>query len=71
MILPDHDDMGRQHGADVARSLAGIAASVRVVDLPKLAEHGDVTDWFAAGHTVVELRALCRTDNNGRNHPHA
>jgi putative DNA primase/helicase len=36
---------------------SGAAASVRVVDLPGLAEHGDVTDWLVAGHTVAELRA--------------
>ena len=57
-ILPDHDDVGRQHGAEVARSLAGVAASVCVVDLPGLAERGDAFDWFAAGHTVAELREL-------------
>jgi putative DNA primase/helicase len=58
VILRDKDDVGRRHGMDVARSLTGIAASVHVVDLPDLAEHGDVSDWLAAGHTVAELRAL-------------
>ena len=58
VILPDHDDVGRMHAADVARSLVGVAASVRVVDLPGLAEHGDAFDWLGAGHTVAELRAL-------------
>jgi putative DNA primase/helicase len=57
VILPDNDEVGRQHGADVARSLAGVAASVRVVGLPGLAEHGDVSDWLAAGHTAAELQA--------------
>jgi hypothetical protein len=60
VILPDHDQVGRQHAADVARSLAGVAASVRVVDLPGLAEHGDVSDWLVAGHGVAELRELVR-----------
>jgi putative DNA primase/helicase len=57
-ILPDHDDVGRQHGAEVVQSVDRVAASVRVVDLPGLDEHGDAFDWFAAGHTVEELREL-------------
>jgi hypothetical protein len=61
VILPDHDDVGRQHGAEVVQSVDRVAASVRLVDLPGLAEHGDAFDWFAAGHTVEELRALVQT----------
>ncbi|HMM43749.1 MAG TPA: toprim domain-containing protein, partial [Thermomicrobiales bacterium] len=30
-IVPDNDDAGRRHAEQVARSLAGVAASVRVV----------------------------------------
>ena len=29
--------------------------SVKIVELPGLAEHGDVTDWLEAGHTVEDL----------------
>ena len=65
-ILPDHDEVGRQHAADVARSLAGAAASVRAVDLPGLAEHGDVSDWLVAGHTVAELRELVQREGEQR-----
>ena len=61
VILPDNDDVGRQHGADVARSLVGVAVSVRVVELSGLAQGDDVSDWLAAGHTVAELRAISRT----------
>jgi putative DNA primase/helicase len=57
VILPDHDDVGRLHANQVACALSGVAASVRVMDLPGLAEHGDVSDWLAAGHTIDELRA--------------
>ena len=57
VILPDHDDVGRRHAADVARSLVEVAASVRVVDLPGLTEGGDASDWLAAGHTIDELCA--------------
>lgn len=57
-ILPDNDQPGHDHAEKVARSLAGGAASVRVVTLPGLAEKGDVSDWIAAGGTAAQLRAL-------------
>ncbi|OFX15255.1 MAG: hypothetical protein A2Z18_00180 [Armatimonadetes bacterium RBG_16_58_9] len=58
VILPDNDEPGRKHAEDVARSLAGKAGSVRVVEPPDLLEKGDITDWIQAGHTVDELLAL-------------
>jgi hypothetical protein len=42
----------------VASTLVGIAASIRLVDLPGLPEKGDVTDWRAMGHTKQEFLAL-------------
>ncbi len=45
-ILP-----GQDHAAQVARSLSGIAARVRVVMLPGLPPKGDVADWVANGGT--------------------
>jgi hypothetical protein len=53
IILPDNDDVGKNHAKQVSRSLKGIAKSVRVVELPYLSvggeyvpmpEHGDVSD---------------------------
>jgi hypothetical protein len=55
VILPDNDDPGRRHGQDMARSLQGIAKSVKVVDLPDLPEKGDVSDWITAGGTREDL----------------
>jgi putative DNA primase/helicase len=46
VILPDNDEPGRNHAADVAKKLAGIAASVTVLELPGLPEKGDVSDWL-------------------------
>ncbi|MGC9986274.1 MAG: hypothetical protein ABSF35_21970 [Polyangia bacterium] len=66
VILPDNDDVGHTHAADVARSLVGVAASVCVMDLPGLAEHGDVSDWLVAGRTVAELRALVQWEGEQR-----
>jgi putative DNA primase/helicase len=59
VILPDNDDPGRAHVQQVAASLYGVAASLRVVELPGLPEHGDVSDWLARGGTVEALRELC------------
>jgi hypothetical protein len=36
------------------------------VDLPGLAEHGDVSDWLVAGHTVAELRELVQREGEQR-----
>jgi hypothetical protein len=58
IILPDNDEPGRRHAAQVAEALAGIAKSVRIVVLPGLPEKGDVSDWIATGGTAEELRRL-------------
>lgn len=58
VVLPDNDDPGRAHAELVAKSLQGIAASVRVVELPGLPEKGDVTDWFSRGGSTGNLSAL-------------
>ena len=57
-ILGDNDEPGRQHVEQVARALHGVAAALRVPSLAGLPDQGDVTDWFAQGHTEQELRAL-------------
>ncbi len=58
VILPDNDRPGREHVEEVARSIHGVAAEVKVVSLPGLPAKGDVSDWLAAGHTAEELRSL-------------
>ncbi len=45
VIIPDNDDPGRKHAEKVARSLYGIARSVKIIKLPVWREHEDVTDW--------------------------
>ena len=60
VILPDNDEPGRMHAQGVAVSLAGTAASVRIVALPDLPEKGDVSDWLAAGGTREALERLVR-----------
>jgi len=58
VILPDNDEVGRKHAEQIAQSLYGRAASVRIVYLPDLPPKGDVSDWLEAGHTVSELLEL-------------
>ena len=57
-IVPDNDNEGRKHAQQVARHLHGLAASVRVVELPGLKPKGDLSDWVDAGGTTLELLGL-------------
>lgn len=49
-IIPDNDDVGREHARTVARSVYPHVKEVRILDLkkacPKLPEKGDITDMF-------------------------
>ena len=48
IIIPDNDDAGRKHALQVARSLKGIAESLKIVELQDLPEKGDISDWIQA-----------------------
>jgi len=58
LIIPDNDQVGREHARSVARSLQKEAASIRIVELPGLGEHGDLSDWLDAGGTLEGLAKL-------------
>jgi hypothetical protein len=58
VTLPHNDDKGRDHAEQVAHSLQGEAASIKILMLPGLPEAGDVSDWIAAGGTKEELLRL-------------
>lgn len=45
-IIPDNDTPGRDHAIKVAQSLAGIAASIKIINLEGLPEKGDISDWI-------------------------
>jgi DNA-binding transcriptional ArsR family regulator len=78
VILPDNDPpdknhpegVGRAHAQQVARHLHGMAASVKVVELPGLPDHGDVSDWLKAGGTKEKLLALVETAPEWKPTPH-
>ena len=58
-ILPDNDISGRGHAEKVAASLHGVAAEVKILELPGLLkEKQDVSDWIAADGTAEELERL-------------
>jgi DNA polymerase I-like protein with 3'-5' exonuclease and polymerase domains len=57
IVLEDNDAAGRAHAIKVATALHGVVADIRIVKFPELPEHGDVSDWLAAGHTLEELIA--------------
>lgn len=59
-VLPDNDDPGRKHAEMVVASVAPVAASVKVIELPGLPPKGDVSDWLKAGGTHAELLRLAR-----------
>lgn len=59
VILPDNDDPGRRHAKLVAKSVHPYAHSLRVVDLPDLGEHQDVSDYLIK-HSAEELTACIK-----------
>lgn len=60
IIIPDNDKPGREHAEDVGRGLHGIAAEVKIVELPGLAQGGDVSDYLDH-HTRDELIELAKS----------
>ena len=58
VIIPDNDAAGKTHAKAIAKSLARVAGSIRIVRLPGLPSKGDVSDWIAAGGTPDELQQL-------------
>jgi len=60
VALPDNDQVGAQHARDVVNSLAAVAASVRVLELPGLPPKGDVSDWLGQGGTPEQLVELAK-----------
>jgi len=54
-VLPDNDDAGRNHAAQVANTLVARGIDHRIVNLPNLPEKGDVSDWLDMGGTPAAL----------------
>ena len=61
VILQDNDEPGRKHAEQVAGSLYGKAAEVKIVSLPGLPLKGDVLDWLDNGGDKSTLLKLIET----------
>lgn len=61
VLLPDNDEPGQKHVADIAASLDGVAGRIRILALPGLPEKGDIIDWIKAGGTREQFDTLVDT----------
>lgn len=60
-VCYDIDQAGVEGAAKVANSVAGVADSVRIIQLPITEPpNGDFTDYIKQGHTIEEFLELCR-----------
>ncbi len=57
ILIPDNDDAGRKRAGRIARALRGKVARLVVLELEGVGIK-DVTDWFRAGHSELELISL-------------
>jgi len=57
IILPDDDPPGWKQALRIARGVLPYAAAVSILELPGAK---DISDWFAHGHSEVELLALLK-----------
>lgn len=46
ILIPDNDNQGREHVAQIGNSLNGNAASLKLLELPNLPSKGDVSDFI-------------------------
>jgi 5S rRNA maturation endonuclease (ribonuclease M5) len=62
IVIADKDDAGREHAQEIAASLHGVAAIVRVTELPDLDGKPvkDAADFFAAGGQGADLDELAQ-----------
>src|ERR1022692_3434872 len=58
LVFPDNDEPGRKHADHIVRSLAGIASTVRIVQVPV---GKDVSEWVAAGATRDVIESAIRS----------
>jgi hypothetical protein len=60
VILPDNDKPGKDYANTVVDSLKqhGSPKSIKVVELPGLAEKEDIYDWLERGNSVEALRKI-------------
>ena len=57
ILIPDNDAPGRERVLRIARALSGNVAKLVILTLDDPGVK-DVSDWFAAGHSEIELIAM-------------
>jgi AAA domain len=62
VILPDNDEPGEKHASDIVAALSGVAAKIRVLRLPDLADKADPFDWIKSGGTACKLWELAEAE---------
>jgi hypothetical protein len=60
-IHEDNDEQGRKRVQRIARVLQPVAASVRVIRLPGLEHHGDISDWLERDPSGARLVKECES----------
>jgi AAA domain len=58
VLWPDRDDPGTQHMERLGMALPPIVSTVRLLDVPRLPDHGDAADYVRAGRGGDELVGL-------------
>ena len=58
IVCPDNDYPGSKHAELVCGHLAGIARTVKRLDLPGLPTKGDAFEWVSQGGTATRVEAL-------------
>lgn len=62
VLLPDNDPSGWDSCKNIASELLGIAAWIKIVELPGLPDKGDVSDWLDSDGTKKKLvTTVCNT----------
>jgi RecA-family ATPase len=60
LILEDNDDIGRKKALEAALAMHGVANTIRIVRLPELRDHQDVSDWLDADEgNAAKLVDIC------------
>jgi len=60
-VIPDNDLPGQKHAVSVVEHLTKVGLEARIVPLPGLDKHGDVSAWLDKGHTAADLITLSHT----------
>lgn len=59
VVIADNDEPGRKCARQRAGVVSAVSRDVRLIEhLPGIAEKGDISDWFDAGHSIDDLDVL-------------